>query len=78
MALYDLKSIDKLIQKYTQEFGGEITQIKEGVLGYGTILLHSAPGRKNIVVREVPLNEWSSGHSIRKYQKTPKKYQKFV
>lgn len=76
--LYDLKSCDNLIDRYVNEYGGEVTTLEEGVLGYGTLILHNAKGKKTIVIKEVYINAWSSGHSIRMYNKMPKKFEKML
>lgn len=78
MCLYSCEDIDQLLDRYT-EAGGEILQMREGVLGHGDLLLHNATGKlKTIIIREVVLNEWSSAHTVRKYDKCPKKYQKLI
>lgn len=74
MNYYKMSDCDKLISKYIQEYGGEATILEEGILGLGTVLLHSAEGKKTILIKEIYLNPWSSGHTIRKYNKMPKKY----
>lgn len=74
--LYSLKVVDKLFAKYTEQ-GGVITTLEEGVLGYGLTVCHG-DGLKTAVVREVALNEWSSAHSIRFYNRMPKKYEKLI
>lgn len=78
MGLYTLNACEKLIGDYVNVFGGEIVEIEEGCLGLGKILLHSAPNKKTIVIEEVYLNEWSSGHKVRTYNVTPKKYTKYT
>jgi hypothetical protein len=77
MKTYRLSTIDKMIQDYVAA-GGEATTLREGVLGYGQILLHNNPGYKVVVITEVALNEWSSGHKVRMYNKMPKKYDKLL
>lgn len=78
MNIYSCESIQRLINHYT-ESGGQILQIREGILGYGDLLLYSQTGDlKTIVVRESFLNEWSSAHTIRIYNKCPKKYQRLI
>lgn len=78
MNIYSCESIQRLIDRYT-ESGGQILQIQEGILGYGDLLLYSQTGDlKTIVVRESFLNEWSSAHTIRIYNKCPKKYQRLI
>lgn len=78
MSLYSYKQVDALIEKYANK-GGETLQLDEGVLGSGNWLLFDYSGRlKFIVIKEVYLNEWSSAHTIRKYNKMPKKYEKIL
>jgi|TARA_S200002703_G_C3584652_1_gene179548 hypothetical protein len=72
MKLYSCNAVEQLIENYINE-GGEVTEIQEGCLGYGQIVLHG-DGLKTAVVTERPLNEWSSGHSVRFYAEMPKKY----
>lgn len=76
MKNYSLKACENLIDRYVNEYKGQATTIDEGTLGLGTVLLHHAQGKKTILIREFYLNAWSSGHSIRKYNKIPKKYEK--
>jgi hypothetical protein len=78
MKMYALETVEGLIQDYVDNHGGQVTTIEEGVLGYGTTLLHSAEGCKTIVIKEVYLNAWSSSHTVRMYNVAPKKYQKFI
>jgi len=78
MKLYSLKSCESLIDTYVNTYKGVLTTIEEGVLGLGTLLLHSASGKKCIVIKEVYLTPWSSGHTIRKYNKLPRKYENSI
>ena len=73
-----INNCQKLIDKYVGEFQGECTTIEEGCLGLGTILLHGAEGKKTILIKEFPVNAWSSGHSIRMYNVMPKKYKNLI
>lgn len=76
--LYTSTSVDELIAKYT-EAGGQVLQMREGTLGCGDVLLYDETGKLyTFVIREVYINEWSSGHTIRKYRKIPAKYQAMV
>lgn len=78
MYLYSCEEIDQLLNRYT-EADGEILQMREGVLGHGDLLLYDKKGKlKTIVIHEVYLNEWSSAHTVRKYNKCPKKYQDLI
>lgn len=78
MKNYTLKSLTIFIDKYVNEFNGNCEVIQEGTLGLGTILLHGAIGRKNVIIREYFINEWASGHDVKFYKKIPKKYLKFI
>ncbi len=75
-SLYTCSAVEKLMNAYAEK-GGEITEIEEGSLGYGFMILHGE-GLKTTVVKEVYINEWSSGHTIRKYNKCPEKYRKIL
>lgn len=76
--LYTSTSVDKLIADY-MEAGGQILQMQEGTLGCGDVLLYDEAGKLyTFVIREVYINEWSSGHTVRKYRKIPAKYQALV
>lgn len=44
-------------------------QMREGVLLYD-----DAGKLKTYVIREVAINEWSSGHKVRGYNRMPEKY----
>ena len=70
--MYTTSQVSELIDHYLAK-GGDITEIESGVLGYGTLIL-SGKGLKYAIVTEVYLNEWSSGHKIRLWNKLPKKY----
>lgn len=73
-----LKAAETLIHSYIEK-GGEATIIQEGILGLGTVLLHpNGNTLKTIVVKEIPLNEWSSAHTIRMYNKIPSKYKRYI
>lgn len=76
--MYTLDACEKLINVYLNDFCGQMLQIKDGSLGLGEILLYGAKGKKTIIIKEVYLNEWRSGHKIIKYNKIPAKYQKLI
>ena len=78
MKNYSLTACENLISKYVHEYGGEATETREGVLGLGTVVLHSAEGKKSIIINEFYINAWQSGHSIRRYNKLPKKYKELI
>ena len=76
--MYTLTACQALIDRYVNQFGGECTELEEGVLGLGTMILHNAEGKKTIVIKEVYLNAWNSGHTIQMYNKMPKKFEKML
>ena len=69
---YTLEACMNLSRKYYEQ-GGVIDEIEEGVLGLGLRICHG-DGLKTAVIREVPRNDWTSWHTIRMYNKMPKKY----
>lgn len=76
--LYTVSSVEKLIADYL-EAGGQMLQMREGTLGCGDVLLYDEGGRlKTYIIREVYINEWSSGQTVRSYQKIPAKYRALV
>jgi len=74
MKTYSTKAIQNLIDQYLNK-GGNAIQTDEGCLGMGNWIL-MADGYKTAIVKEIALNEWSSGHTVRMYSKLPKKYEK--
>lgn len=73
--LYSFKDVDNLIERYIKA-GGEAVQTDEGSLGSGNWILFDTTGKlRSFVINEVYLNEWSSAHTIRGYNKLPKKYE---
>lgn len=76
--LYTTSSVGRLIAEYL-DAGGQMLQMREGVLGHGDVLLYDDAGKlKTYVIREVAINEWSSGQTVRKYRKIPEKYRKMI
>lgn len=76
MKRYAISSVEKFIQAYLEK-GGELIQIEEGSLGLGDFIL-VGEGLKTYVSKEVYLSAWSSGQTLRGYNKTPKKYEKHL
>lgn len=75
---YDCTAVRKFIDHYRNECWKvdkepDIITLQEGTLGYGTMVL-KCDGFKTAIIQERYLNCWSSGHTIRLYNKTPKKY----
>lgn len=64
--MYTLKSIEKLIADVTENHGYTIAQIRDGSLGLGKLVLIAPPGYWNFIIEEIYLNEWTSGHTVRK------------
>lgn len=78
MSIYSCRAVENLINEY-REKDGEFFQIEEGSLGWGFCILYDWTGHlKTYIINEVYLNEWSSGHKVRAYNKIPKKYQKIL
>ena len=78
MKTYTLKSCEDYIDNYVNIHKGELTILEEGVLGLGTVVLHNAEGKKSVVIKEVYINHWVSEHTVRKYNKLPKKYEQLI
>ena len=78
MKNYSLRSCEKLINSYINEYNGSLTQVSEGVLGLGFLILHDAPKKKTVLIKEYFINSWCSGHSVKFYNKIPKKYQQII
>ena len=74
--LSDCDYIAHLIAQYHDK-GGEVITIEEGTLGYGFMVMFGE-GLKTAIVKEVYINEWSSGHTVRMYNKMPKKYKQMI
>lgn len=72
MTLYSYKAVEELMNKYN-DLGGEVYIIDEGCLAYGLVIM-VCDGYKCAIAKEVYINAWSSGQSIRFYNKLPKKY----
>jgi len=75
--MYNYQQIDKLINRYSEIENSQTVQISEGVLGSGNWIL-TAPNKKTAIIKEVFVNSWSSTHTVKMYNKTPKKYLKFL
>ena len=76
MKIYTNKVVQDVINNYIKK-DGEIIEVIEGCLGYGTTIC-IGNGLKSTIIQEVFLNHWSSGHTIRMYNKLPKKYEKLL
>lgn len=76
--VYSLSVVDDLMQRCA-DLGYEFVEVEEGSLGHGhMILLAPNDDYMNVEITEVYLNEWSSGHKIRKFNKISKRIQKLI
>lgn len=75
--LYTCNAVETLEKQYQKIDGYTIYTLEEGVLGYGLMVL-TAPGYKTAIVSEQYMNEWSSAHKVRMYNRCPEKYAKMV
>lgn len=74
MKLYTLTDCERLIDHYVNKHNGICTELQEGVLGLGKIILHGTESLKTIIIEEKFINPWNSGHTVRTYNTMPKKY----
>ena len=71
----DCNSIQAMVDIYTRR-GGDMIELEEGVLGWGLTVLYSFElPLKTVIIREEPISCWSSRHTVRCYNKMPKKYE---
>lgn len=78
MNTYTLEAVENLIQKYYKKDPEmEMVEVIDGVLGYGTTVLRGQ-NLKTAVIQERYVSPWSSTHTIRLYNKTPKKYENLI
>lgn len=75
--MYNFQQIDKLINRYAEIENSETVQIWEGCLGSGNWIL-TAPNKKTAIIKEVYVNAWQSTHTVKMYNKIPKKYQSIL
>lgn len=73
MTRYTLKACEDMMEKYIEK-GGEVVTLYEGCLGLGTVVCFGK-NLKTTIIQERYLNEWSSYHTMRMYNKMPKKYE---
>lgn len=72
VAIYSYKEIDRLVDRLTRR-GYDCIQTQEGTLGSGDwICISPDDHHLHVVVKEIYLNEWSSGHIIRRCRKLNK------
>lgn len=76
MTYYDLEVCEELMREYAKRDGIIIT-LEEGGLGLGTVICYGG-GLKTTIIREIFINEWTSAHTIRMYNRMPMKYEKWI
>lgn len=75
MHIYTIGETGKLIDNLL-DHGYTQVQLNEGCLGYGdAVFLAPDENHYNFIIKEVSLNEWSSGQTIRKCAKLSKSLQ---
>lgn len=73
--LYSTTAIQKWIRTMILDYGYEMVQVEEGTLGFGHTLLYDPSEESyHYVIKEVPLNEWSSAHTVRRTRTLSKRY----
>ena len=73
---YTLNACEELMSRYIDADGYAIT-VEEGCLGLGTVVCFGE-NLKTAIIKEFYINPWSSGHTVRFYNKMPKKYEDMV
>lgn len=76
MTYYDIEVCEELMRKYAEKDGNILT-LEEGCLGLGTVICYGV-GLRTTIIRERYLNQWSSAHTIRMYNRMPMKYEKWI
>lgn len=74
MKLYSNQAVEKLANQYIEK-GGFIDKIEDSTLLEYGLAIFSGDKLKFAIVKDIFINEWSSGYSVRFYNKLPKKYQ---
>ncbi|MBQ7211106.1 MAG: hypothetical protein IJS19_00325 [Muribaculaceae bacterium] len=76
MTIYSLSACENLIADYLER-GGTAYTVEEGCLGLGLMVL-SGRGLKTTIIKEIFLTTYTCGHTMRKYNRCPEKYQKYI
>lgn len=78
MKMYSTNAVGQAIE-FLANNGYEIVTVDEGVLGYGHIIcLSPDDSHYNVEIQEKALNEWSSGHTIRNFDKISSRIYKLL
>lgn len=76
MKKYTCTAVADLIDKY-MERNGIAYELIPGTLGYG-LTVCVAEGCRTAIIREQYLNQWSSAHTVRFYNRIPLKYANMI
>lgn len=78
MKRYTISSTEEFIRSMCDK-GWNGIQLSEGVLGIGDWVLVAPTERNyNFVIKEIPLNSWSSAQTIRRARKISQRMQKRI
>ena len=75
MTIYSYKVAEEIREKFLERADAFVYEICGSLVDN---YIMGADGCYTFIVREIYLNEWSSGVTIRKYRKIPAKYQKII
>lgn len=78
MKLYSCTAVDDGLNNLTN-MGYDCIQVSEGILGCGHwICVAPDDNHYHFEFKEVPINEWSSGHTVRKFSKLSKRQMQMI
>ena len=72
MRIHSMKVAERALA-FLEENGFECIQVEEGTLGIGHWICLSHDDRYNVEISEVYLNCWSSGYTMRNFDKISKR-----
>lgn len=76
--MYSTSAVGQAIE-FLANKGYEIITVEEGTLGYGHVIcLAPDDDHYNVEIQERYLNEWSSGHTIRNFDKISSRIEKLL
>ena len=75
---YSTSAVSQAIE-LLENRGYDIVTVQEGTLGWGHVIALSPDDKHyNVEIQEVYLNEWSSGHTIRNFDKISARIMKLL
>lgn len=74
--IYSYSAVEDLLNRYSENWRDFIAYTIPGGLIDGMII--TGRGLKTAIIKEVYLNEWSSGATIRMYNRMPAKYARII